>query len=60
MASAIGTVKETYASLTGDTAKAVDLQKFTTDLAKGPAKGLTTDHGVPISDTDNWFVVSCP
>ena len=54
MSSAIGSVKEAFTSVTGHTAKVADLQKATLDTAKKPGKGLTTDHGVFISDTDNW------
>ena len=40
------------------TAKVADLQKATWELDPGkkPTKGMTTDHGVFISDTDNWRV----
>ena len=54
MSSAIGAVKQAFTSATGNTAKTADLQKATIDPSKGPTKGLTTDHGVFISDTDNW------
>ncbi|KAI0639112.1 catalase [Trametes polyzona] len=58
MSSAIGSVKQAFTSVTGHTAKAADLQKDTVDPAKSSAKGLTTDHGVLVSDTDNWLKAS--
>ena len=39
-------------------AKVADLQKDTTDPESKPTKGLTTDHGVFVADTDNWCVAS--
>ena len=57
MSSAIGSVKQAYVSLTADTDKAADLAKDTIDLGnpgRHPA-GITTDHGVYVSDTDNWY-----
>lgn len=36
------------------TAKVADLQNDTIDPASKPNKGLTTDHGVYVADTDNW------
>ncbi|OBZ79853.1 Catalase A [Grifola frondosa] len=58
MSSAIGTVKQTFASMTGHTAKVADLQNNIIDPAKKPTKGQTTDHGVFISDPDNWLKVT--
>ncbi|KAI0662540.1 catalase [Cubamyces menziesii] len=55
MSSAIGSIKQALVSATGQTAKVADLQKNTIDPASKPTKGLTTDHGVFISDTDNWL-----
>ena len=39
------------------TAKVVDLQRDIVDLASDAAQGLTTDHGVKISNTDDWSVL---
>lgn len=55
MPPAIGSVKEAFTSVTGHTAKIADLQKATLDTSK-TTKGLTTDYGIFISDTDNWCV----
>ena len=54
MSSTIGAVKEAFTSVTGRTAKVADLQQVTMDPSKKPTKVPTTDHGVFISDTDNW------
>ncbi|KAI0762682.1 catalase [Fomes fomentarius] len=58
MSSAIGSVKEAFTSATGHTAKIADLQKATLDTSKKSTKGLTTDYGIFISDTDNWLRAS--
>ncbi|OSD05927.1 catalase [Trametes coccinea BRFM310] len=58
MSSAVGAVKQAFTSVTGQTAKVSDLQQNTIDPAKKPTKGLTTDHGVFIRDTDNWLQAS--
>ena len=58
MQSTVGAVKEAFTSATGYTAKTADLQKNTVDPAKELTKGLTTDQGVLVSDTDNWCVMS--
>ncbi|KAI0374468.1 catalase [Pilatotrama ljubarskyi] len=58
MSSAIGSVKQAFTSVTGQTAKVADLEKAIIDPAKKPTKGLTTDHGVFIADTDNWLQAS--
>ncbi|KAI0670191.1 catalase [Trametes maxima] len=58
MSSTIGSVKQAFVSATGKTAKVRDLEKATVEPAKKPTKGLTTDHGVFISDTDNWLQAS--
>lgn len=58
MSSTFGAVKEAYTVLTGETAKAADLAKDTVDLGNPPRKGITTDHGVYVQDTDNWYVSS--
>ncbi|SRR6266545_1091072 len=36
-----------------DTTKAKDLSKDTVEITS--SSGLTTDHGVKVSDTDNWY-----
>ncbi|KAI1797596.1 catalase [Ganoderma leucocontextum] len=58
MSSTIGAVKEAYTFLTGETPKVADLAKETIDLGKPPRKGITTDHGVYVSDTDNWLTAA--
>ncbi|KAL1951807.1 hypothetical protein VTO73DRAFT_956 [Trametes versicolor] len=58
MSSTIGAIKEAFTSATGQTAKVADLQNVTFDPSKKPTKGLTTDHGVFVSDTDNWLQAS--
>lgn len=60
MASTIGAIKEAFTSATGQTAKVTDLQNVTFDPSKKPTKGLTTDHGVFVSDTDNWYAGLSP
>ena len=57
MSSAIGTIKEAFTSVTGQTAKVADLKKDTIDPSKKPTKGMTTDTGLFISDPDNWYVL---
>ncbi|CAL1696356.1 unnamed protein product [Somion occarium] len=58
MSSATSTVKQAFTSVT-QTAKVADLQRDTIDPSVKPSSGYThtTDHGVPISDTDNWLKV---
>lgn len=52
----VGTaVKNAFTGM-ASTAKVSDLQRNTIDHKTGP--GLTTDHGVKISDTDNWYILS--
>lgn len=58
MSSAIGTVKEAFTSVTGQTAKVSDLEQAIVDPAKENTKGMTTDFGVHISDPDNWYVTA--
>ncbi|KAI0724260.1 catalase [Cerioporus squamosus] len=58
MSSAIGTVKQAFTSVTGQTAKVADLKQATIDPAKEDTKGMTTDFGVHISDPDNWLQVT--
>ncbi|PCH33365.1 catalase [Wolfiporia cocos MD-104 SS10] len=49
-----GAAKQVFAATT-ENAKIADLQADMIDPAAKPTKGLTTDHGVYISDTDNWL-----
>ncbi|PCH36976.1 catalase [Wolfiporia cocos MD-104 SS10] len=46
--------KQIYVAAT-ENAKIADLEKDITDPVSKPTKGLTTDHGVFVSDTDNWL-----
>ncbi|KAH9919532.1 catalase [Fomitopsis serialis] len=55
MASAIKTAAQSVFAAATETAKIADLQKDIQDPSKRPAKSLTTDHGVFVSDTDNWL-----
>ncbi|KXN82631.1 Catalase A [Leucoagaricus sp. SymC.cos] len=48
-------VKEGFSNLTDDP-KGRDLRRDTVDVTS--ESGLTTDHGVKISDTDNWLKAS--
>lgn len=50
-----GAVKHAFGAATQN-AKIADLQHDISDPTNKPASGYThtTDHGVPISDTDNW------
>lgn len=58
MASTIsGAAKQMLSSVT-DTAKVADLQRDSIDPKDKPNKGLTTDYGIYVSDTDNWSVLS--
>ncbi|KAJ7465294.1 catalase-like domain-containing protein [Mycena latifolia] len=50
-----GAIKQAVTSMT-NTAKIADLQRYTVEVT--PSTGLTTDHGLPVSDTDNWVSVS--
>ncbi|KAH9853079.1 catalase [Lenzites betulinus] len=58
MTSAIGAVKQAFTAATGHTAKVADLEKDTFDPSQKPTNSLTTDHGVFVSDTDNWLQAS--
>ncbi|RPD81695.1 catalase [Lentinus tigrinus ALCF2SS1-7] len=58
MSSAIGTVKEAFTSVTGQTAKVADLKNSIIDPAKKPTKGMTTDYGIFVSEPDNWLQAS--
>ncbi|KAH9911438.1 catalase [Epithele typhae] len=55
MSAAIGAVKEAFSSVTGYNAKSADLAKATVDVSTAPTKGITTDTGVFVPDTDNWL-----
>ncbi|KAI0932534.1 catalase A [Taiwanofungus camphoratus] len=46
--------KQIYTSAT-QSAKIADLEKDSIDPASNPTRGLTTDHGVFVTDTDNWL-----
>ncbi|TFY56707.1 hypothetical protein EVJ58_g7475 [Rhodofomes roseus] len=55
MASVIsGAAKQIFTSV-ADTAKVADLQRDSIDPSDKPNKGLTTDSGTYVSDTDNWM-----
>ena len=56
MTDALKTAAQSVLSAVTDTAKIADLQKDILDPSKRPTKSLTTDHGVFVSDTDNWCV----
>ena len=47
------TAQKIMSSLT-DTAKVADLR--TNTITADRTTFLTTDHGVPVADTDNWLV----
>jgi catalase len=51
--SVFSTVKHAFDNIL-DTTKIKDLTADTVHVT--PASGLTTDHGVKVSDTDNWYV----
>src|SRR5258708_14306753 len=55
MSSIMGTVKHAFDN-TLPTAKVSDLATDTVSFT--PSSGLTTDHGVKVSDTDNWYAFS--
>ncbi|KAI0786093.1 catalase [Abortiporus biennis] len=59
MSSVTGAVKQAFVSAT-QSAKLADLQRDIQDPTATGSKGYThtTDHGVPVSDTDNWLKVS--
>ncbi|KAJ7706889.1 catalase-like domain-containing protein [Mycena rosella] len=50
-----GAIKQAVTSMT-NTAKIADLQRNTVEVTS--STGLTTDHGVSVSDTDTWLSVS--
>ncbi|KAF5392730.1 hypothetical protein D9757_000999 [Collybiopsis confluens] len=55
MSTATESVKQAFTSMTNN-AKVADLKRNTVEVT--PSTGMTTDHGVFISDTDNWLRVS--
>ncbi|KAI0080000.1 catalase [Panus rudis PR-1116 ss-1] len=59
MSSITGAVKQAVTAAT-QTAKVADLQHDIIDPASKPSSGYThtTDHGVPVSNTDDWLKVS--
>lgn len=52
MSSIGSTVKHAFDNVV-NTAKVKDLANNTVDITS--SSGLTTDHGVKVSDTDNWY-----
>ncbi|GBE78047.1 catalase [Sparassis latifolia] len=50
-------VKQAFTAATQNP-KVADLHRATIDPSANPTKGLTTDHGVFVSDTDNWLKVT--
>ena len=48
-------IKQAITSMTAN-AKQSDLAQNTVEVSKSTK--LTTDHGVPVSDTDNWCVAN--
>jgi catalase len=59
MSSVTSTIKQAFIAATS-TAKVADLQRDTIDPSSGPDHGLTTDHGVKVSNTDDWCVLILP
>ena len=55
MSSVTSTIKQAFASATS-TAKVADLQRDIVDPTSGSVRGLTTDHGVKVSNTDDWCI----
>jgi hypothetical protein len=55
MSSVMSTLKHAFDNAL-DSAKIKDLAADTVQVTS--SSGLTTDHGVMVSDTDNWYVVS--
>ncbi|TRM59880.1 catalase-like domain-containing protein [Schizophyllum amplum] len=49
------TIKQAFTNMTAN-AKVADLSRDTVEVTK--STGLTTDHGVPVSNTDDWLKVS--
>lgn len=56
MSSVTEAIKSTFGG-PKNTAKHADLQRDVVDPSKVKENVLTTDHGVKVSDTDNWCVV---
>lgn len=59
MSSVTEAIKSTFGGPT-NTAKHADLQRDVVDPSKVKQNVLTTDHGVKVSDTDNWYVFHVP
>ncbi|EED80243.1 candidate catalase [Postia placenta Mad-698-R] len=55
MTSAITNAAKQVFTAATQTAKIADLQRDIIDPSTKPTKGLTNDHGVFVSDTDNWL-----
>jgi catalase len=55
MSSVASTIERAFTTATS-TAKVADLQRDIVDPTSGPVHGLTTDHGVKVSNTDDWCV----
>ncbi|OCH96690.1 catalase [Obba rivulosa] len=53
-----GTIKQAFTAATGVTAKVSDLYGDIVDPYERPTKGLNTDHGLLVADTDTWLKVS--
>lgn len=61
MTSTISSAAKQMLTSATSTAKVVDLQRDSVDPKDKPNKGLTTDYGIYVSDTDNWSVLFlCP
>jgi len=53
MSSIASTFKHAFDNITPENVKVKDLSTDTVEITS--SSGLTTDHGVKISDTDNWY-----
>ncbi|KAH9947715.1 catalase [Amylocystis lapponica] len=58
MSSAISSAVQQAFTAATQNAKVADLQKSTIDPSSNPTKGMTTDHGTFVSETDNWLKVT--
>ncbi|KAF9009471.1 catalase [Cyathus striatus] len=58
MASTISSAVKSAVSSVTDTSKVNDLKRNTIDPTSYASSGLTTDHGVNVSNTDTWLKVS--